>query len=186
MQIHQASLEDGGHPGSGKECPQCGACVRLHKHGSYPRWRGVDSAQRVEVMRYICPRCRRTCSVIPAGMMPYRSLPVERFEQLTDEHFGLAGGDPRPPPATEKEDGCIRRAIKKLSIRIPFLCGLLGQQLPVFVDTDTCQFWRALRELGPTMNIMVLLARDFKTSLLACYRSLRAFWQREPPVLAQA
>jgi hypothetical protein len=103
-------------------------------------------------------------------MMPYRSLPVERFEQLTDERFGLAGEDPRPPPATEKEDGCIRRAIKKLSKRIPFLCGLLGQQLPVFVNTDTCQFWRALRELGPTINIMVQLARDFKTSLLACYR----------------
>jgi ssDNA-binding Zn-finger/Zn-ribbon topoisomerase 1 len=186
MQIHQASLEDGQRPCPGKACPQCGGCIRLHKHGRYTRWRGVDGAQAVEVVRYICPRCRHTWSVIPEGMMPYRSLPVERFEQLTDKHFGLAGEDPRPPPATEKEDGCIRRAIKKLSIRIPFLCGLLGQQLPVFVNTDTCRFWQALRELGPTMNIMVQLACDFKTSLFGCYRSLRAFWQREPPVLAQA
>lgn len=112
--------------------------------------------------------------------MPYRSLPVDRFEQLADAHFGLASGGARPPPATEKENGCIRRTLKKLSKRIPFLCGLFGQQLPVFANTDTCRFWRAMRELGPTVNTLVRLARDFKTSLLACYQSLRAFWEREP------
>jgi len=37
---------------------------------------------------------------------------------------------------------------------------------------DTGCFWRALRELGTTEEILARLAREFKTSLLACYRSL--------------
>ena len=55
------------------------------------------------VQRYLCPRCGQTWSVIPEGMMPYRSLEVGRFEELADERFGLAGGGARPPPTTEKE-----------------------------------------------------------------------------------
>ena len=133
----------------------------------------------VKVQRYRCSRCGRTWSVIPSGMMPYRSLEVGRFEQLADERFGLAGAGARPPPATENENGCIRRAMQKLSKRIPFLCGLFGQQLPVFANTDICRFWRAMRELGPTRNTLVRLARGFKTSLLVCYRSLLPHWERE-------
>lgn len=180
MQVYEVSLEVGERPCPGRACPQCGGCARLHKHGFYFRWRGVDGAQPVKVERYVCPRCRHTWSVIPSGMMSYRSLPVEHFEQLADAHLGLAGGGARPPPATEKENGCTRRAIKALSKRIPYLCGLFGQQLPVFANADICRFWRALRELGPTMDILVRLAREFKTSLLGCYRSLLPFWEREP------
>jgi hypothetical protein len=112
-------------------------------------------------------------------MMPYRSLEVARFEELADKRFGLADGDARSPPATEKEEGCIRRALKKLSKRIPFLCGLLGQQVPLLGSGDIRGFWRAMRELGSTGGILARLARDFKTSLLGCYRSLRSFWERE-------
>ena len=39
-------------------------------------------------------------------------------------------------------------------------------------------FWRALRELGPTQGILANLARDYKTSLLACYVSLKSPWHR--------
>lgn len=109
--------------------------------------------------------------------MPYGSMEVERMEELVDE--SLTGGGARPPPATEKEEGYIRRTLKKLSERIFFLCGLLGQQMPVLVGKDICGFWRAMRELGSTQNTLMRLARDFKTSLLGCYRSLRAFWERE-------
>jgi hypothetical protein len=151
----------------------------LQKHGSYIRYRGPEGARHVKVIRYICPRCRRTWSVIPAGMMPYRSLEVARFEELTDERLELAGGDARPPPATEKEEGCIRRACKVLSKRIPFLCGLFGQQMPLLEGKDICGFWRAVRKLSSTEEILVRLARDFKTSLLGCYKSLRTHWERE-------
>lgn len=108
--------------------------------------------------------------------MPYRSMEVDRFEEMLDER--LTGGGARPPPATENEEGCIRRACNVLSKRIPFLCGLLGQQMPVLAGEDICGFWRAARELGSTKSILLRLARDFKTSLLGCYRSLRAFWER--------
>lgn len=111
--------------------------------------------------------------------MPYVSMEAERLEELTEERFGLADGGARPPPTTEKEEDCIRRALEKLSKRIPFLCGLLGQQMPLLGSGDIRGFWRAMRKLGPTEEILARLARDFKTSLLGCYRSLRAFWERE-------
>lgn len=183
MQVHEASLKDGSRPCPAEKCPQCAGCVRLQKHGKYLRFSGVDGEQVVQVQRYLCPRCGHTWSVIPSGMMAYRCLPVKRFEQLADEQLGLAGGNARPPPATEKEAGCIRRTMEKLSKRIPFLCGLFGQQLPVLVNTDICGFWKALRKLGPTMDTLLRLARDFKTSLLGCYGSLRPFWEREPLVI---
>ena len=111
--------------------------------------------------------------------MPYRSIEVERFQELTDGQLDSASGDARPPPATEKEEECIRRAMKKLSERIPLLCGLLGQQMPGPVGIDIGSFWRALRKLGSTGEILLRLARDFKTSLLRCYRSLLPHWERE-------
>ena len=111
--------------------------------------------------------------------MPYRSIDVERFEELADSQLGSTGGGARPPPATEKEEGCIRRGMKKLSERIPLLCGLLGQQMPAPLGMDIGSFWRALRKLGSTGEILLRLARDFKTSLLRCYRSLLPHWERE-------
>lgn len=116
--------------------------------------------------------------------MPYRSLEVGRFEELADERFAMTGGDARPPPATENENGCIRRAIEKLSKRIPLLYAFFGQQMPMLGGTDIGGFWRALRELGSTQSNLVAMARNFKTSLLGCYRSLRAFWEREIGLVA--
>jgi len=112
-------------------------------------------------------------------MLPYRSMEISRFESLMDERFGLAGRGARPPPATEIEEGCIRRACKRVSERVASLCGLLGQQMPLGASADVGCFWRALRELGPTGDILVRLARDFKTSLFACYLSLRSHWERK-------
>ena len=77
-------------------------------------------------------------------------MEAERLEELTEERFGLADGDAKPPPATDKEEGCIRRALEKLSNRIPFLCGLPRQQMPLHGSGDIRGFWRAMRKLGPT------------------------------------
>jgi hypothetical protein len=112
-------------------------------------------------------------------MLPYRSIEVERFEQLADAQLACTSEDPRPPPPTEKEEGCIQRALVKLSQRIPLLCRLLGQQMPPPLGLDLASFWRALRKLGSTSKILLRLARDFKTSLLRCYRSLLPYWERE-------
>ena len=112
-------------------------------------------------------------------MFPYRSMETSRFDALMDKAFGLAGEDARSPPATVVEEGCIRRACKVVSERVAFLCGLLGQQMPLQASADVGCFWRALRELGSTGENLARLARDFKTSLLRCYLSLRAHWARE-------
>jgi hypothetical protein len=106
-------------------------------------------------------------------------MEVSRFAELMDESFGLAGEGARPPPATEIEEGCIRRACKRVSERVAFLCGLLGQQMPLEASAGVGCFWRALRELGSTGDILIRLARDFKTSLLAGYCSLRSHWERK-------
>lgn len=118
-------------------------------------------------------------------MFPYRSLPVGRFESWMDLRCGVRGaraadGDARPPPASEVERGCLLRASKRLSQRLPVLRGLLGQQMPLFCHQNTCGFWRALRAIGSTAEILLRLASEFKTSLLRAYRSLLSPWQRAP------
>jgi hypothetical protein len=50
--------------------------------------------------------------------------------------------------------------------------------MPLLENNDLGCFWRALRKLGSLEEILVRLAREFKTSLLGCYRSLRAHWER--------
>jgi len=118
--------------------------------------------------------------------MPYCRVETGRMEELLDERLEVAGGGARPPPADESEKDCIRRVVKKLSERIPLLCGLLGQQMPLLGSGDIRGFWSALRKLGSTADILLRLARDFKTSLLWCYRSLLPNWEREnlPAALA--
>lgn len=181
-------------PSAPQDCAACGGCRKLHRNGCYHRYFGAGGEQKVPVQTFVCPQCGRTVSVIPKDMFPYRSLPVARFEALVDGRLEMAGGEvlpgagdadgpepapsagggARPPPASRVESGCVRRALEKLSERIPLLCGLLGQQMPLPQGSGIGWFWPALRQLGSTESILIRLARDFKTSLLACYRSLRA------------
>jgi hypothetical protein len=51
--------------------------------------------------------------------------------------------------------------------------------LPMLDDKDLGGFWRALRMIGRLGEILLHLAAKFKTSLLACYRSLRPRWARD-------
>ena len=132
---------------------------------------------------YICPRCDLHVSIIPVGMLPYRCLPVASLEKHLDARHGVArpvaGEGARPPPASEVERGCLERAERKLLGRITFLCGCLGQMLPVLDNNDLGGFWRALRMIGRLREILLHLAAKFKTSLLACYRSLKPRWERK-------
>ena len=179
MQIFEASLCGAERPLAPRDCPECGGSRKLWHHGTVARCRGCEGDGQAGSSRFLCDQCGRTWSVIPADMFPSRSMEVSRFESLMDEHFGLAGRGARPPPATVKEEGCIRRACKRVSERVAFLCGLLGQQMPLGASADVGCFWRALRELGSTGDILVRLARDFKTSLLGCYGGRCAHWARE-------
>ena len=123
------------------------------------------------VRALIAPSARDARCYTSMGVSPVGAEWVERVQELADGEFGSAIGDARPPPATEKEEECIRRAMKKLSEHIPLLCGLLGQQMPAPVGMDIGSFWRALRKLGSTGEILLRLALDFKP------RVFPAAWQ---------
>lgn len=178
MQVFSSTVDESGRPCAPRDCTRCEGRCKLHRHGSYQRYERPEGGRRVTVQRFLCPRCGGTWGVIPPNMFPYRSLPVSRFEELLDEQSSLAGGGARPPPATQIEQDCVRRALKKLTERTPFLCGLLGQRMPRAQGPGIDWFWRSLRELGPTQRILVDLSRDYKTSLLACYVSLKSPWHR--------
>lgn len=158
----------------------CGGCRRLWSNGGYHRNRGPAGSDQVFVSCYVCGQCGLTWSVIPEGMLPYRNLPVARLEELMDAKF--VSEEAHPPP-TVLEESSVGRACENLSERLSYLCSLLGQQMPLEATTDLGCFWRALRKLGSTGDILIRLARDFKTSLLMCYRSLQPHWARgEVPV----
>jgi len=164
-------------PSAPSDCEGCGGQGKLHRHGSYERNAEVSGGAKARVERFLCRRCGTTFGVIPEGMFPYRSLGAERFEKWMDGRFGVAegssaGSGARPPPASEIEKGYLLRACGSLARRIPLLCGLFGQQLALLGDRDIGCFWRALRKIGRTVEILRHLARAFKTSLLGDYRSL--------------
>ena len=182
VQIHEEALAGNSRPCAPHDCARCDGKQKLHKHQTYQRNADTSGQGTETVHCFRCPRCPVYVSVIPRGMLPYRCLPVSRLEERLDACHGVAGlvagGGARPPPASEAERGCFERAERKLLGRIPFLRGCLGQMLPVLDDKDPGGFWRALRMIGRLGEILLHLAANFKTSLLACYRSLKPRWVR--------
>jgi len=182
VQIHEEALAGKTRPCAPEDCAKCAGKQKLHKHRTYQRHANSAGEDTAAVHCFRCPRCDLLIGIIPAGMLPYRSLPVARLEDRLDARHGLvrpvAGEGARPPPASEVERGCVERAEKKLLGRIPFLRGCLGQMLPMLDDNDLGGFWRALRMIGRLGEILLHLAAKFKTSLLACYRSLKPRWER--------
>lgn len=186
MQIHEEALGEGKRPCAPVDCAQCQGAQKLHCHRSYERNAHCTGEQKARVRRFHCPRCGLGIGVIPRGMLPYRSLPVERLEAWLDGQYGdlpppvesVADGDARPPPASEVERGSLERARQRLRQRMALLCGLLGQRMPLLANDDIGGFWRALRAIGRLGGILVHLARSFKVSLLADYRSLSPNWPR--------
>lgn len=183
VQIHEESLAGKTRPCAPEDCAVCAGRQKLHKHQTYLRNVGCTGGDTATVHCYRCPRCGLIVSIIPTGMLPYRCLSAERIEEHLDARYGVArpvaGEGARPPPASEVERGCLERAERKLLGRIAFLCGCLGQMLPVLDFKDLGGFWRALRMIGRLGEILLHLAAKFKTSLLACYRSFKPRWERK-------
>jgi Fe-S-cluster-containing hydrogenase component 2 len=165
MQYFADALHGKDRPSPPPDCQRCEGKQKLHCHTTYERFAQPSGETKVVVQCYICRRCGRCFSVIPTGMLPYRSLGVKRFEAWMDNPG-------RSPPANKIEQGCLLRARKRLQQRIPVLCQLLGQRLPASAQGDLSTFWQALRKIASLADMLVQLAEDFKTSLLAAYRSL--------------
>ena len=156
MQLRQSSVS-GGRP----ECP-VNRRHRVHVLGKYERYIQADSAEKERVRRWRCTVCGVTISVLPDTRLPYRSVGVDLLETWMDAVFmdGRA-----PPQVTENEKGCLKRAHERFLQRIPSLTEVMGQMIKAVSPTAT-QLWVQLRKLGKLRDILLFLAKDFKTSLL--------------------
>jgi len=141
---------------------------RVHRHGCYQRYADCQSQQRIAIPRFRCPRCGLTLSVLPSQKLPYIA---PSSDQLQGDFDAMASGTD-PPPASEKERGCLRRAWKRLAARVEPLCALFGQMIST-IKPDRNELWRQMRQDLNLVQILRFLSDHFKTSLLADYRCLR-------------
>ena len=150
----------------------------IHRHGHYDRYgdchcpEGVGAL--VRIFRFLCPPCGHTISVLPEDMLPYRPISAPKVQ----EHFDAKTSDVPPPPATEKESGCLKRAWERFTRRTTALAATLGQMMQL-VFPEPKLTWLQLRRWGNLSDILLLLGRPFNTSLLLDYRCLRP-WCRKP------
>ena len=162
MQVRQSSIRG--------DRPEClvDPSHRVHGHGSYKRRSKADGSEQEDASRWLCTAGCGTISVIPDTRLPYRPVGVDLLEEWFDAEFmeGRA-----PPPVTENERGCLKRAHTRFLQRIPSLTEVLGQMITVASPSAT-QLWGQLRKLGELGNILRFLAEKFKTSLLGDYRCL--------------
>jgi hypothetical protein len=137
----------------------------MHRHGSYHRKR--CGGTRVE--RFCCPVCRLSCTVLPPGLLPYRSSSVQELEQHFDQRLAaepVVSAVPRPR--------ALARALSDFARRWQPLCDLLGQLVSP-AQASLPQLWRHLRKtLGSLEAILGLLHSRFGTSLLSDYHCLKA------------
>ena len=162
MQLRQSQLKEG-RP----ICPS-DSNHRVHAHGRYERNKTPDDVETFEVPRFICTQCGLTFSVLPDDVVPYRPIST----QLLESGLDCAFLDKDPPPLTENEKGCLKRACQSFIQNIPFLTDTLGQIIKT-THPSAAQLWQELRELSGTMSeILLYLAALFKVSLLGMYRCL--------------
>jgi len=78
-----------------------------------------------------------------------------------------------------------RRAIRKLSERVPFLSGLLGQQMPLLGSVDIGGFWRAHGEQEKNLRSGLLKFEEaIQVNSLVSMRVI--FMIRQPRVHAKS
>jgi hypothetical protein len=137
----------------------------MHRHGSYRRKRCGGS--RVE--RFCCPVCRLSCTVLPPGLLPYRSSSVPELEQHFDQRLAA-----EPVVSAAQRPRALERALSDFTRRRQPLCDLLGQLISP-AQASLPQLWRHLRKsLGSLETVLELLHGRFGTSLLSDYRCLKA------------
>lgn len=143
----------------------------MHGHGSYSRYAGCSSQERIKIPRFLCTGCGRTISVLPNHLLPYRHVHVARFEAFADCQAGVGQG-PDPPP-DKPEAGALRRGWARFSVRVGTLRDYFGQLIASGV-TIPSELWIALRQAKQSLKqILLFLAETHKASLLGDYRCLR-------------
>lgn len=149
----------------------------IHHHAKYDRYANCQESTKSKwIPRFLCRPCRHTISVLPDDMLPYRAVSVPLVQGSFD---AKSLGKPEPP-VTEKEGGCLKRAWARFRQRVEVLLAVLGQMIDA-VKPSGRQFWNQLRRYGNLEEILRLLAKSFKTSLLGDYLCLEA-WPPRPPI----
>jgi len=148
----------------------------VHCHGKYVRYADCQELIKSKwIDRFLCSPCGHTISVLPDDTLPYRAISVPKVEAS----FDAKASDQPEPPVTERERGCLKRAWHRFSQRITALAVVLGQIMQIR-RSDAKQTWPQLRRLGSLEQILHLLGRKFKTSLLGDYLCLKAWAPPEP------
>lgn len=163
MQIRASSLR-----GDRPVCPLYPK-HKIDRHGSYERFANCHDQAKENVLRFLCRHCGRTISVLPDHFLPYRPVPVA----LLEVHFDAQANPDQlsPPPATETEKGCLKRAWARFKERVGPLQAKLGQMISS-VKPSPAQLWNQLRRKSNLSEILLLLAKPFNTSLLGDYLCL--------------
>jgi len=142
----------------------------IHGHGSYARHGDCDGdAKDLNIPRYLCAPCGHTISVLPDDVLPYRAVRTDQVEK----HFQARVDETPPPPATEKEKGCLKRAWRSFEQHVTKLTAVLGQIIARVKPNHGADLWKQLRQLGNLEVILSFLADPFKTSLLRDYLCLQ-------------
>jgi hypothetical protein len=158
MQFRQSQLK-----GDRPVCP-ADANHKVHGNGGYTRRKHPDGEELIYVPCWNCTQCPLSFSVLPDDAVPYRPITTDQLESALECAF--SGKD--PPRRTEKEKGCLNRALQSFIINIPFLANKLGQILKR-IRPSAAELWQELRQLGDMRRILSYLAEHFKTSLLKDY-----------------
>jgi len=154
----------------------------VHRHGSYDRYKELESKEKEEVPRFLCVPCGQTVSVLDDELLPYRSIRVDRLEGWLNWQFS---GGPEPPAIREVERGCLERALACFVRNNPSLVQALGQ-IVKHVRADAGSLWRVLSRLGNLGTILRQLQEKIKLpfrrgekrrglSLLGTYECLAAW-----------
>lgn len=163
MQLRQSELITPDRP-----CCSVDRKHAVHRHGCYERYKSMRDTTKAVIARFLCYVCRRTLSVLPNALLPYRAVSVAQVEEAFDAR---ASGRP-PPPATEIEKGCLNRAWARFTARVPALRQVLGQRLRQNRPTAAA-LWLELRRQSNLDIILAYLSRPFHTSLLGDYACLK-------------
>lgn len=144
-----------------QRCPSCGKSGLWH-HGCYLRKAdyehvGSESLNPIPILRFYCPHCHRTCSVLPESIPPRRHYPWSIQEQvfrllLAGKNYREVARDHRPHRRT------LRRWYDRFTSQFKVHTDHLRSRMPK-LGRQTCfkDFWQALLDHRSLSAVMLNL-----------------------------
>ena len=114
-------------------CPRCGS--KVHGHGTRPRQGKATKAtggvekQQYQARRFVCSRCKKSFTRLPAMLLPYKQYVAAEIERVL--HYFLDGGkfSELSSEVSEADAGTIRRWLKEFSQKLPQWVGSLEARM---------------------------------------------------------